>query len=113
MTGREDENYREIIDFLPDATFVINADGSVIAWNRAMEEMTGVPATAMLGKGDYEYALPFYGERKPMLANLIFMPDNEIEKRYPANRKHACCRYLYSHFPRKGCLLLGKSKPAF
>jgi len=82
MTGREDENYRGIIDFLPDATFVINTKGNVIAWNRAMEEMTGVPATAMLGKGDYEYALPFYDERKPMLANLIFMPDSEIEKRY-------------------------------
>ena len=72
----------EIIDFLPDATFVIDTGGRVIAWNHAMEEMTGVSAEVMLGKGDYEYALPFYGERKPMLANLVFMPEAEIEKRY-------------------------------
>ncbi|MDD1686312.1 SpoIIE family protein phosphatase [Methanoregula sp.] len=72
----------EIIDFLPDATFVIDLDGKVIAWNKAMEAVTGVPAKDMLGKGKYEYAIPFYGVQKPMLANLIFMPEAEIEKRY-------------------------------
>ncbi len=74
--------FAEIIDFLPDATFVIDADGKVIEWNRAMEEMTGVPALSVLGKGDYEYAIPFYGERKPMLANLVLMPGDEVEQRY-------------------------------
>jgi len=73
-----------IIDFLPDATLVINTEGKVIAWNQAMEAMTGVPSEAMLGKGDYEYSLPFYKVRKPMLANLVFMPEAEIEKRYDA-----------------------------
>ncbi|HII76886.1 MAG TPA: SpoIIE family protein phosphatase [Methanolinea sp.] len=71
-----------IIDFLPDATLVIDREGKVIAWNRAMEDLTGVPAGDILGKGDYEYALPFYKERRPMLANLVFMPGAEIEKRY-------------------------------
>ncbi len=80
--AKTSQRMAEIIDFLPDATFVIDLEGRVIAWNRALEEMTGVAAEAMLGKGDYEYALPFYGERKPMLANLVFMPEAEIEKRY-------------------------------
>ncbi|MEI6796271.1 MAG: PAS domain S-box protein, partial [Methanomassiliicoccales archaeon] len=82
MVGMRTEYLEEIIDFLPDATIVIDIDGKVIAWNRAMEELTGVPAAAMLGKGDHEYALPFYGERKPTLVDLILMPDREIEKRY-------------------------------
>ncbi len=51
----------DIINFLPDATFAIDRSGQVIAWNRAIEEMTGVSAADMLGKGDYEYAIPFYG----------------------------------------------------
>ena len=55
----------DIIDFLPDATFAIDRDGRIIAWNHAIEEMTGLSAGEMLGKGDYEYALPFYGERRP------------------------------------------------
>ena len=32
----------DIIEFLPDATMVINKEGKVIAWNRAIEDMTGV-----------------------------------------------------------------------
>ena len=72
----------EIISFLPDPTFVIDRNGVVIAWNKALEELTGTPAEQMIGKGDYEYAIPFYGEKKPMLANLIFMPGEEIGQRY-------------------------------
>ena len=32
----------DIVNFLPDATFVVDDAGKVIAWNRAIEEMTGV-----------------------------------------------------------------------
>jgi PAS domain S-box-containing protein len=72
----------DIIDFLPDATLAIDRRGKVIAWNRAMEEMTGVKAPDMLGKGDYEYALPFYGMRRPILLDLVLKPDKEIEQSY-------------------------------
>ena len=72
----------DIIEFLPDATFVIDRDGKVIAWNRSMETMTGVPAKKMLGRGNYEYALPFYGERRPMLVDMVFSADEEIALRY-------------------------------
>ena len=54
----------------------------VIAWNRAIEEMTGVPAAEMLGKGDYEYAIPFYGQRQPILIDLIFESDEVIARKY-------------------------------
>ena len=33
----------DIIEFFPDATFVIDKNKKVIAWNRALERMTGVP----------------------------------------------------------------------
>jgi len=82
MKPRMEGYCEEIINFLPDATFVIDDKGVVIAWNREMERITKVPATTMIGRGDYEYAIPFYQTRKPMLANLIFMPDEAVEKRY-------------------------------
>ena len=65
---------QDIINFLPDPTFAIDGNGTVIAWNRALEEMTGVPAGEMLGKGDHEYALPIYGQRRVMLADLLLSP---------------------------------------
>jgi len=72
-----------IINFLPDATFVIDRGGRVIAWNRAIEAMTGVKAEEMLGKGDYEYSIPFYGERRAVLIDLVQRSDqNFIKNRY-------------------------------
>ncbi len=73
---------QEIINFLPDATLAIDMNGTVIAWNRKIEEMTGVPADQMLGKGNFEYAIPFYGERLPILIDLVLSPEDVIRDRY-------------------------------
>ncbi len=72
----------DIIDFLPDATFAIDLSGKVIAWNRTMEEMTGIKTEYMLGKSNYEYSLPFYGTSRPMLIDLVLGSAAEIEKKY-------------------------------
>jgi len=72
----------DIISFLPDATLVIDEESRVIAWNQATENMTGVPASEMIGKGDYEYARPFYGERRPILIDLVMDPEQDVRDRY-------------------------------
>ena len=72
----------DIIEFIPDATLVIDRDGRVIAWNRAIEEMTGITKDAILGKGHYEYAIPFYGRRRPMLIDLLDKRDKKMEALY-------------------------------
>ncbi|KUG20038.1 MAG: PAS domain S-box protein [Methanomicrobiaceae archaeon] len=72
----------DIIDFLPYATFVIDTEGTVIAWNHAIAEMTGVPASEMIGKGAYAYALLFYGERRPVLIDLALRFDPEVARHY-------------------------------
>jgi len=77
-----EQRLADIIDFLPDATFAIDRSGKVIAWNRAIEEMTGVKAKNMLGKGDYEYAIPFYGKRRPLIIDLMLKQDKKVERQY-------------------------------
>jgi PAS domain S-box-containing protein len=47
-----------------------------------MEEMTGIKAADMLEKGNYEYAIPFYGERRPILIDLVLEPEKEVEAEY-------------------------------
>ena len=78
----------DIINFLPDATLVIDGEGRVIAWNRAIEELTGIMAGEILGKGDYEYARPFYGERQPILIDLVSSPQDELEQKYARIQRH-------------------------
>lgn len=76
------ERFSDIIKFLPDATFVINSAGDVIAWNQAMENLTEVKSENILGKGDYEYAIPFYGQRRPLLIDQVFLSDSSVAGRY-------------------------------
>lgn len=71
-----------IIDFLPDPTWVIDINGQVIAWNRAMERASGINRKDIVGKSNYEYSVPFYGERRPVLIDLILKRDVEWEKKY-------------------------------
>lgn len=95
-----------IIDFLPDATFVIDRSRRVIAWNRAMEEMTGVRKDGIIGKGDYAYSVPFYGEPRPILIDIIDKHDEETESKYLSierNERKICGEaYVPSLFNGRG-----------
>jgi len=73
----------QLVDCAPDASFAIDTQGRVIAWNRAMEDLTGLRTSEILGRNGYEYAVPFYGHRRPILIDYLMSRDEEIMKRYP------------------------------
>ncbi|TFG88902.1 MAG: response regulator [Candidatus Atribacteria bacterium] len=70
----------DMVNFYSDPCFAIDREGKVVAWNDALEQLTDTPASAMLEKGDYLYAIPFFGTRRKMLVDLIFEPDDEIKR---------------------------------
>jgi PAS domain S-box-containing protein len=72
----------DIIDFMPDPTFVIDQQKNVIAWNNAMEDLSGIRRDDMIGKGDFEYSLPLFGERRPILIDLLDVVDEKAEQDY-------------------------------
>lgn len=74
----------DIVNFLPDATFVIDTEGKIIAWNQEIERITGIRAEDMIGKKNYSHSLPFYGTRRPMIIDLVLHPDPETERHYPS-----------------------------
>ena len=51
----------DILAFLPDPVLAIDTTGTVIAWNNAMEALTGVPAADMLGRAIMSTASPSTG----------------------------------------------------
>jgi PAS domain S-box-containing protein len=111
-----EQRLTDLINFLPDATFAIDTGGKVIAWNRAIEEMTGMPAADMLGKGDFEYALPFYGKRQPILVDMIFQPDEKIAEFYINIQRDGKTLSAESHLPQpKGrhIWILAKASPLY
>jgi two-component system, sensor histidine kinase PdtaS len=107
----------DIIEFLPDPTFVIDRNRKVVAWNRAMEQLSGVSEEEMLGQGDYAYALPFYGERRQILIDLAFFPSEELKAKYSYVRQVDDTIYAETFIDKwrreTGAYLWGAAAPLF
>lgn len=113
---KSEEQLLDVIDFLPDATMIIDTEGRVVMWNHAMEELTGVKSAQITGRGGYEHSFPFYGERRPTLADLALKPDPGIEKSYLSLRRNRDTLYGEIHVPgfrEGGTYLWGIAKPLY
>jgi phosphate/phosphite/phosphonate ABC transporter binding protein len=105
----------DIIDFLPDATLAIDREGRIIIWNKAIEKMTGIAALEMIGKGDYAYTVPFYGEARKQLMDLILGEHKDVELHYPSVTREGntlttevFCKALYNN---QGAWIFAKAAP--
>ncbi len=111
------ERLYDIIEFLPDATFVIDREKRVVAWNKAIEEMTGIEKEAMLGKGDYAYSVHFYGEPRPIVIDLVFEKNEEMEKTYDNVKREGSKLSMEVYVPRayrgRGAYLSATASPLF
>jgi PAS domain S-box-containing protein len=107
----------EIINFLPDATFVINREGRVMAWNKAIESLTGITARDVVGKAEYEYALPFYGAKRPILVDLVLNPSHDtLEDLYSVIQREGdtlVAEVFIPHLKPGGAYLWAKAAPLF
>ncbi len=107
----------EIIEFLPDPTFVIDGQGKVIAWNQAIESLSGVPKQQMIGQGDHAYSVPFFGSRQPMLIDLLNQPLDHVDPTYAFVRRVGDKLYAESYLPQlhegRGAHLWGMAAPLY
>lgn len=70
----------ETVNFFTDAAYAIDRETRIIAWNQAMEELTGIAAKDILNKGSGAHAVPFFGRAAPMLTEMVFESDETIAK---------------------------------
>jgi PAS domain S-box-containing protein len=116
-TVSAEERFMKIVEFLPDATFVIDRNKRVIAWNQACEQMTGVKKESMLGQGNFAYAEAFFGERAPILIDLLDSPHLEANERYKYIRRQGDVIVAESFIARlrggQGAHLWGEARPFF
>ena len=107
----------DIVEFLPDATFVINRHKKVIAWNKAMELMTGICKQDVIGKGDYIYAKPFYGCLQPILIDFFFFDNPKNKQQYKHLEKKENVIFAEAYVPLafngKGAFVRTAASPIF
>ncbi len=89
----------DIISFLPDATWVIDQRGCILAWNKACAELTGLTAEQMVGRCDYAHAMPFYGRQRPMLIDGALTGDSLVGLDYYGLEQGSDVVMAESHAP--------------
>jgi len=108
--------YREIVEFLPDPALAIDLEGKITVWNKAMEDLTNIKAKDMLGKDDYEYALQFFGVRRPILIDIVLKNHAGLKGKYKNIRRTGDVLYaeiVTNLINGKRMLLAGKARPIY
>jgi PAS domain S-box-containing protein len=93
------ERLNNIIEFLPDPTFVVDRDKRAIAWNRAIEEITGVKKDQIIGNDSDAVRSALRVGDRPMLVDLIAAEDPKLIED---------AKDTYKHFEQKGDYLLAE-----
>ena len=111
------QRFMDIVEFLPDPTFVVDQEKKLIAWNRACEDLTGVKKGELIGRGDYAYAKPFFGEPRPILIDLLDMPEPDVEASYKYIKREGDKLFAESFIPGlgggRGAHLWGVASPLY
>lgn len=111
----ENQNFFDIIDFLPDATFIIDANHKVVAWNSEVEMMTGISKDKIIGKGNKDYSLAFYDTKRPILADLLLKKEKVESNFYQNIGKEGKSIYVEAFVPKihksKGGYVWAKASP--
>jgi len=82
--GESEERLSQIIQGSSIVTFVIDNNHVITHWNKASENLTGIPADEVIGTKKQWTA--FYPKERPVMADLIVdnVPEEEIVKYYGA-----------------------------
>lgn len=68
----------------PIPTFMIDNDHRIIYWNRALEELSGIPASQVIGTRQHWRA--FYADKRPCMADLLVAEAYEGIERWYAGK---------------------------
>jgi PAS domain S-box-containing protein len=81
--GHSPPSFEEMLDPLPTPTFIIDRERRVIAWNRAIELVSGIGREEILGTSGYARAFSAFQGRIPVLIDMLDLPDDLLAKDYP------------------------------
>jgi len=95
----------QLVASLSIPVFVLDTDARVMIWNRACEQLTGVPAHEVLGTS--EHWRSFYEHRRPTLADLVLQNRAEDVRRIlprcaPEGALSGLCIESWFDMPRAG-----------
>ena len=67
-----------LIDFLPDPMFSLDSEGRVETWNRAMEEVTGIPKKSAIGQKRSSLLSSTRGHKAKPISDFFLLDDKSV-----------------------------------
>ena len=109
------EKLQDTIEFMPDPTFVVDRNKRVIAWNSALELLTGVKKEEVLGRSDFQPAFSIFQGIRPVLIDIMDLPAHKLANLYPSVRRFGDGIYVEAFIPGmnegQGACIWGKASP--
>ncbi len=100
---------------MPDPTFVVDRNKRVIAWNSALEALTGIKKEEVHGRTDYQHAFSIFQGIRPVLIDIMDLPAHKLANLYPSVRRFGDGIYVEAFIPGmnegQGACIWGKASP--
>jgi PAS domain S-box-containing protein len=91
--------FKELVDFIMHPTFIVDPEKNIIAWNRAMEIFTGIKKEEVIGSSGYGNAFSIYPGKRPMLIDLLDLPEDVRCREQPDVRRYGDTLFLERFIP--------------
>ena len=91
--------FGELVDFIMHPTFIVDPGKNIIAWNRGMEIFTGLQKEEVIGSPGYGNAFSIYPDKRPMLIDLLDLPDEVCCREHPDVRRYGDTLFLERYIP--------------
>jgi PAS domain S-box-containing protein len=109
------EKLHDTIEFMPDPTFVVDRNKRVIAWNSALEALTGIKKEEVHERTDYQHAFSIFQGIRPVLIDIMDLPAHKLANLYPSVRRFGDGIYVEAFIPGmnegQGACIWGKASP--
>ncbi len=84
-----EHKFAEVFEALPDGSFVVDKDGIVVFWNKAIEDITGITSEQVVGKDGYYLGNLIYKQSRFMFIHAVLFNDKEALDYYGEVKEEA------------------------
>jgi PAS domain S-box len=107
------EKLHEIIEFLPDPTFIVDRNKTILGWNRALEDFTGIKKEDMVGKYAVNRIKSISGTYRPLLIDFLNKPTEDLPSVYSEVKRTKDFISAELYLPKKKAHIWVKASPLY
>jgi PAS domain S-box-containing protein len=107
------EKLNQIIEFLPDPTFIVDRNKNILGWNKALEDFTGIKKSDMIGQFAVNRIKSISGTYRPLLIDYLNKPTEELPSIYSGIKQTNDSISAELYLPKKKAYIWVKASPLY